>query len=414
MTRPANSDTESIKLPGEGGLSRRELRKQRLIEEAAAGIITPTSIFDLEFTPRPRKYSTESPAEPEAEAEADALETQVEAPELAPEPEPMPAEPIATPAPANISAPTPAPKPASRPRTQPSAPKITPLPASAAAATGSSLLFERIPAPPAEAAVLKPPLAQAEPAEVEQPPAKRAKRFTAIAAGAAVFGFVLTLTLPALSPSAESYSSAAEGQKLVSGDAVGSQIDFESFESVDELESAAEAAMLRADTFVNDTSSSVQYPFDVGVPLTDGFGPRMFPVSGFHDAQDFAPGYGAPVRSIADGSVIESGPTSDGCGFGLKIKHRIEGQDVESRYCHLAAAPLVGLGDKVRVGQFVALVGATGIAFGPHLHMVIQVDGKAVDPMPFFAKYNKITSGALTKKSAASTPTASALQTTKN
>jgi murein DD-endopeptidase MepM/ murein hydrolase activator NlpD len=95
------------------------------------------------------------------------------------------------------------------------------------------------------------------------------------------------------------------------------------------------------------------------------------------------------VRSIADGTVIESGATSDGCGFGLKISHRIDGQDVASRYCHLATAPVVAVGDRVRVGQFVGLVGSSGLSFGAHLHLVVEVNGKAVDPMPFIAKYNK-------------------------
>jgi len=253
-----------------------------------------------------------------------------------------------------------------------------------------TLLFDRIPEPAYGTPVSiddsdeVQSLAQLAPAGFS-PRRKIAGGFAVIAA----FGMMLTMALPAIAPSAEDTAVAAGGQVLFSGGGTQARLDIESFESIDELEAAADAATLEAETFTNNPSAEVQYPFSRGVPLTDGFGPRAFPVSGFHDAQDFAAGYGAAVRSIAAGTVIESGPSSDGCGFGLKIEHRIDGQTVHSRYCHLASNPLVAIGEQVRVGQFVALVGNSGLSFGPHLHLVIEVDGEAVDPMVFIAKYNQ-------------------------
>ena len=145
-------------------------------------------------------------------------------------------------------------------------------------------------------------------------------------------------------------------------------------------------------TFTNFTDARVQYPFASSVSLTDGFGERAFPVSGFHDAQDFAASLGTPVQAIADGTVIEAGWTQDGCGFGLKLEHRIDGQDVTSRYCHMwGESHSLAVGDRVAVGQEVGRVGATGLAFGAHLHFVITVDGEAIDPMPFLLKYNRST-----------------------
>lgn len=219
---------------------------------------------------------------------------------------------------------------------------------------------------------------------------KRRSRLATFAAGAAVLGLTLTVALPAFDFSFEDTAAATPGQLFAARGTSEMTIDVESFESIDELEVAAEAATNHADTFTNDPTALVQYPFSHGVPLTDGFGPRSWPVAGFHDAQDFAPNYGSAIRSIAAGTVLESGLATDGCGYGVKIKHRVDGQEVVSRYCHMVEnSPTVKVGDRVKVGQFIGMVGSTGIATGPHLHLVIQVEGTAVDPMTFLAKYNK-------------------------
>lgn len=253
------------------------------------------------------------------------------------------------------------------------------------------------PAKPAKPAKAQRPAKPAKPAPapaietpVENPLREKRSMVGRVLASVAALGLVATFALPALAGNTTEYAGSADGQVLWAGSASPSTFDPESFESVDELEVAAEAATLRADTFTNNPNGIVQYPFSHGVPLTDGFGPRSFPVAGFHDAQDFAAGYGAAVRAIAAGTVLESGPTSDGCGFGLKLSHIVDGDTVESRYCHLASTPVVAVGDTVAAGQFVAVVGSTGISFGPHLHLVIQVNGNAVDPMPYLAKYNKV------------------------
>lgn len=224
----------------------------------------------------------------------------------------------------------------------------------------------------------------------EPAPEKRRSLLATFAAGGAVLGLTLTVALPAFDFSFEETAAATPGQLFAARGTSEMTIDIESFESIDELEVVAEAATNHADTFTNDPTALVQYPFSHGVPLTDGFGPRSWPVAGFHDAQDFAPNYGAAIRSIAAGTVLESGLATDGCGYGVKIKHRVDGQEVVSRYCHMVAnSPTVKVGDRVKVGQFIGMVGSTGIATGPHLHLVIQVEGTAVDPMPFLAKYNK-------------------------
>lgn len=223
----------------------------------------------------------------------------------------------------------------------------------------------------------------------ESPRPRRLARALSAAAGlcgAAILAFTFTasgLAGPVLS---SAQAAASQQQHLGTG---GSPV------TAYELLAEVSAESLPADapvTFTNYTDAAVQYPFADTVPLTDGFGERAFPVAGFHDAQDFAAVLGTPIQAIADGVVLEAGWAQDGCGFGLKLQHRIDRHDVTSRYCHMwADSHSLAVGDRVTVGQEVGRVGATGIAFGAHLHFALTVDGQSVDPMPFLLKYNRST-----------------------
>lgn len=138
------------------------------------------------------------------------------------------------------------------------------------------------------------------------------------------------------------------------------------------------------------TDTKLQYPFAQEVPLTDGFGYRSAPVSGFHDAQDMAAGGGTPIRIVGDGVITEAGWASDGCGFSLKVQHQVAGQNVISRYCHMQEnSHSWQVGQTVKGGDQAGLVGTTGMSFGNHLHLVMRVEDEPVDPLPFIAANSK-------------------------
>ena len=202
-------------------------------------------------------------------------------------------------------------------------------------------------------------------------------------------GLVLTLALPALSgPSAGVETAAALPQQELVESAAGFSLP-DSFDALGTV--SAEAADDPGD-FVNFTDAEVQFPFATGQQLTDGFGPRSYPVAGMHDAQDFAAPDGTTVQAIARGKVLETGDTTDGCGFGVLLQHRIDGMDVTSRYCHMQAGSNdLQVDQWVNVGDPVGRVGATGLAFGAHLHFALTVNGEAIDPMPFLTQYNRST-----------------------
>lgn len=133
-------------------------------------------------------------------------------------------------------------------------------------------------------------------------------------------------------------------------------------------------------------NSEVRYPFDQQVQLTDPFGYRTAPVEQFHDAQDFAAAGGTPIRAIASGQVVEAGFSNDGCGFGLKLQHRVDNQTLTSRYCHMESnSHSYQVGDTVTIGDQAGRVGNTGMSFGPHLHLALRLNGEPIDPMPYLA-----------------------------
>lgn len=132
------------------------------------------------------------------------------------------------------------------------------------------------------------------------------------------------------------------------------------------------------------TTGAVRWPFPYPVPITDGWGDRVSPCLGcstFHKGVDFTPGEGAPIYAIADGVVSFSEVSDSGLGNYVIIDHVINGQKVQSYYCHMQmnSSPLK-VGDPIKVGDFVGLVGMTGSATGPHLHFELHLDGVAVDP----------------------------------
>ena len=126
------------------------------------------------------------------------------------------------------------------------------------------------------------------------------------------------------------------------------------------------------------TTGAVRWPFPYAVPITDGFGERD---GGFHKGVDFVPGAGTPIYAIADG--VATTATFDNSGYGqhVVLQHNLAGVNVESLYGHMieGSSPIV-VGQQVKVGDFLGLVGDTGIAYGAHLHFEIHIDKVPVDP----------------------------------
>lgn len=112
--------------------------------------------------------------------------------------------------------------------------------------------------------------------------------------------------------------------------------------------------------------------------ITSSFGFRDNPISDkheFHLALDIGAAEGTEIGAFADG-VVEYIGESDVFGLYLKITHA---NNVSSFYAHCSKL-LVSKGDTVTCGQAVALVGHTGNATGPHLHLTIEKDNIRLNP----------------------------------
>lgn len=127
--------------------------------------------------------------------------------------------------------------------------------------------------------------------------------------------------------------------------------------------------------------------FLAGRPIEEGwmssrFGQRNDPFTGrraFHSGVDFATGSaGANINSVASGVVTWSGERS-GYGFMVEVNH---GNSYVTRYAH-AQEILADVGDIVKKGETIALVGSTGRSTGPHVHFEVYKNGRVVDPASY-------------------------------
>jgi murein DD-endopeptidase MepM/ murein hydrolase activator NlpD len=108
---------------------------------------------------------------------------------------------------------------------------------------------------------------------------------------------------------------------------------------------------------------------------------RMHPVlhtARAHRGVDYAAPTGAPVVAAASGVVTSA--TYDGAnGRMVRVRHA---SGYESFYLHLSAFGAgIRAGARVEQGQTVGLVGATGLATGPHLHYGLTRNGSFVNPL---------------------------------
>ena len=98
-----------------------------------------------------------------------------------------------------------------------------------------------------------------------------------------------------------------------------------------------------------------------------------------HHGVDYAAPSGTPVYAIGDGVVIYKG-WSGGGGNTLKIKHNVG--SLTSGYLHLKAyAKGISKGTRVKQGDLIGYVGATGLATGPHLDFRIWRGSTPIDPL---------------------------------
>lgn len=241
------------------------------------------------------------------------------------------------------------------------------------------------------------------PAVASRPVSRRSLRnaLTSRAASTVAMGFVALLavatsvpSLSLLSPAdvqAMAYSETQvleiDGQHVeITGGATAAMVGSEAYQA-QSIEEYARAAGIRPKaTFTNNPLGTIQWPFAVGVHIGDRFGYRNCAgCSTNHRGQDFNPGDGAQIQSIADGVVSVSTESGGSLGAVTMIDHVIDGQTVTSVYAHMQyGTRRFEVGDRVEVGDVIGNTGSTGMSTGPHLHFEIRIGGVGgthVDPL---------------------------------
>jgi len=132
--------------------------------------------------------------------------------------------------------------------------------------------------------------------------------------------------------------------------------------------------------------------FIAGRPVKKGwmssrFGRRTDPFKGhvaWHNGVDFAGKLGSEVIAVASGVVTWS-DNRQGYGQLVEINHS---NGFSTRYAH-NAEHLVRVGDVVKKGQVVALMGSSGRSTGPHVHFEVFKNGRPVDPAAYIHRTHR-------------------------
>ncbi len=151
-----------------------------------------------------------------------------------------------------------------------------------------------------------------------------------------------------------------------------------------ELEDRDQQLAVLEEMLINRNVDQVVKPS--GRPVTKGwlssyFGVRTDPFTGrpdYHEGIDFAGPEGGDVIAVASGVVTWAGARY-GYGNLVEINH---GKGYTTRYGHNSKV-LVKVGDTVKKGDVISLIGSTGRSTGPHVHYEVLRNGHPINPLRF-------------------------------
>lgn len=109
-----------------------------------------------------------------------------------------------------------------------------------------------------------------------------------------------------------------------------------------------------------------------------GYGMKYDPFTGYkrmHHGIDIANSRGTPIVVTAEGKVVKV-RNNGGMGKTVVIDH---GYGFRTLYGHLSKST-VKVGQRVKRGEVIALMGSTGYSTGPHLHYEVIRNGKRLNP----------------------------------
>ena len=137
-------------------------------------------------------------------------------------------------------------------------------------------------------------------------------------------------------------------------------------------------------TSIKPSQGDGTFDFDFKWPVRGGY--ETCDIDGYrgHTGMDIGGvPVGTPIYAAADGVVIKSVKNTYGYGYHIIIDH---GNGVQTLYAHCSKL-YAKVGDVVERGDKIALLGATGNAYGKHLHFEIRINGEYKDPEDYIGSY---------------------------
>lgn len=138
-------------------------------------------------------------------------------------------------------------------------------------------------------------------------------------------------------------------------------------------------------------SAEVTVPSAAGMPweravngpsrVSSGFGERKDPFTrrrDFHSGMDLAAPHGTEIHPLMAGTVSFSGWKA-GYGRVVVVQHD---DGIETVYGH-NSKNFVEVGDRVDADTVLGQIGSSGRSTGPHLHLEVRQNGRAVDPVAY-------------------------------
>ncbi len=162
-------------------------------------------------------------------------------------------------------------------------------------------------------------------------------------------------------------------------DQLGATID-DRQQQLDVLEALLEKRKLQSDVFL--AGRPIKWGW-----MSSKYGRRTDPFTGriaWHQGVDFAGKAGSDIISVAAGVVTWAGDRS-GYGEMVEVNH---GNGFSTRYGHCKKT-LVKVGDVIKKGQVIALMGSSGRSTGPHVHFEVFKHGRAVDPATYIHRASR-------------------------
>jgi len=146
-----------------------------------------------------------------------------------------------------------------------------------------------------------------------------------------------------------------------------------------EIKESEVARILESYKYGNVPGDKFMWP--VAGYLKSNFGMRYHPILGYkrmHSGIDIVAPSGTLIKAADGGEIIQAG-YDGGYGNSIVVYH---GGGYATWYAHLSRI-LVSVGQTVGRGEVIGLVGATGLATGPHLHFEVRINGGAQNPLAY-------------------------------